>query len=114
MTDDRERLEDILEAVARIERYASRGREVFIQDELVQVWIVHHMQIIGEAARKASAALRDSHPEVPWSQVVAMRNILVHDYFGVDIEEVWAAVVRDLPDLKRKIEVILRELGGLG
>jgi uncharacterized protein with HEPN domain len=43
-----------------------------------------------------------------------MRNILVHDYFGVDIEEVWAAVVRDLPDLKRKIEAILRELGGLG
>jgi uncharacterized protein with HEPN domain len=72
------------------------------------------MQIIGEAARKASAALRENHPEVPWSQVVAMRNILVHDYFGVDIEEVWAAVVRDLPDLKRKIEAILQELGGLG
>lgn len=54
MRDDRERLRDILEAIERIERYTSKGREEFMQDELIQTWVVHHIQIIGEAARKLS------------------------------------------------------------
>jgi uncharacterized protein with HEPN domain len=111
--DDRERLLDILEAIERIERYAVRGRDAFERDELLQTWVVHHIQIIGEAARKLSDNLRSAHVEVPWPQIIAMRNVLVHDYFGVDVEEIWAAVQRDLPNLRRKIEVILQELGGL-
>lgn len=110
MRDDRERLLDILEAIERIEHYARRGRKAFEQDELLQTWIIHHIQIIGEASRKVSDALRAAHPEVPWSQIIAMRNILVHDYFRVDTEEVWAAVERDLPKLKHKIEAILKQL----
>ena len=109
MRDDRERLLDILEAIERIERYTRRGRMQFEEDELVQTWVLHHIQIIGEAARKLSEDLRINHPTVPWSEIVAMRNALVHDYFGVDVEEVWATVERDLPDLKRKIEEILQE-----
>lgn len=108
MRDDRGRLQDILEAIGRIEKYAARGREAFERDELVQTWIVHHIQLIGEAARKTSDALRQRHPEVPWPQIIAMRNILVHDYFSVDLEEVWAAVERDLPELKRRIGAILQ------
>jgi uncharacterized protein with HEPN domain len=110
MRDDRSRLEDMLEAIERVEKYAARGRDAF-EGDLVQVWIVHHIQIIGEAARKLSEALRQSHPEVPWAQIIAMRNILVHDYFGLDLEEVWAAVQRDLPALKSQIGAILHELG---
>ena len=110
MRDDRERLLDILEAVERIERHSARGRGAFESDELLQTWAVHHLQIIGEAARKVSADLCRGHPEVPWPQIVAMRNVLVHDYFQVDAEEVWATIERDLPDLKRKIEAILAEL----
>lgn len=111
MRDDRERLLDILEAIERIERYASRGREAFEQEELLQTWMVHYIQIIGEAARKLSEILRTTHQEVPWPEIIAMRNILVHDYFAVDLEEVWAAVQHDLPDLKHKIQTILQELG---
>jgi len=107
MRDDRSRLEDILEAIERIERYAARGRAAFEADDLIQVWVLYHLQILGEAARKLSDALRQRHPEVPWAQIIAMRNILVHDYFGLDVVEVWAAVERDIPDLKRKIESIL-------
>jgi len=110
--DDASRLQDILEAVSRIDKYAERGRGAFDQDELVQTWMLHNLQIIGEAARNVSRALQARHPEVPWRQIVAMRNILVHDYFTVDLEEVWAAVVGDIPDLKTKIQSILRELGG--
>jgi uncharacterized protein with HEPN domain len=107
MNDLRERLRDILDAIAEIERYAARGRDAFDQDELIQVWIVHHLQIIGEAAAQLGRDFHDAHPEVPWPQVVAMRNILVHEYFGVDLGEVWNAVERDLPSFKLAIEGLL-------
>ena len=98
MRDDRERILDIQEAIARIERHASRGRQAFEQDELIQTWVVHHLQIIGEACRSLQGALRDQHPEIPWAQIIGMRNILVHHYFGVDIPIVWSVIERDLPD----------------
>ncbi|HEX2798811.1 MAG TPA: DUF86 domain-containing protein [Thermoanaerobaculia bacterium] len=107
MKRDRQRLEDILEAIERIEKYASGGRASFDRDELVQTWIVHHLQIIGEAVRGLSEEIRSAHSDVPWAQIAAMRNILVHDYFGIDLEEVWAAVARDVPPLKAKVAAIL-------
>ena len=107
MKRDRQRLEDILEAIERLEKYASGGRDSFDRDELVQTWIGHHLQIIGEAVRGLSEEVRSVHPDVPWAQIAAMRNILVHDYFGIDLEEVWAAVARDVPALKVKVAAIL-------
>ena len=110
MRSDRERLQDILEAIERIERHANQGRELFEKDELVQIWMVHHFQIIGEAASRISENLVGSHPEVPWPQMVAMRNVLVHDYFGVDVDEVWNTVANDLPPLKAAITAILESV----
>ena len=107
MRGDRERLLDILEAIERIQRYALRGREAFLADELLQTWVVHHVQIIGEAASQISEGLRATHPEIPWSAIVAMRHVLVHQYFEIDPEEVWITVDRDIPDLKGKLEAIL-------
>ena len=76
MRDDRVRLLDIQEAIERIEKYARQGHEAFEQEELIQTWIVHHLQIIGEAARTLSCDLKDQHPEMP-SKIIGMRNILV-------------------------------------
>lgn len=110
MRDSRERLVDILEAIERIERYAAKGRAAFEKDELLQIWMVHHLQIIGEAAVRLGREFHDRHPGVPWAQVIAMRNILVHEYFGVDLEGVWRAIERDLPGLKRDIMKIIKEM----
>ena len=114
MRDDRERLLDIQEAIERIERYAAPGREVFDGDELIQTWVVHHLQIIGEAVRGLSEDLRAKHPQVGWSSIVGMRNVLVHHYFGIEADAVWNVMIRDLPRLKRHIIVILKELGDPG
>ena len=82
MRDEKERLGDMLEAIERIERHAARGRNAFEHDELIQNWFVHHRQIIGEAAAKLGRDFHDAHPGIPWAEIVAMRNVLVHDYFG--------------------------------
>jgi uncharacterized protein with HEPN domain len=107
---DRDRLLDIIEAIERIERYATVGQARFAADELLQTWVVHHIQIIGEAARKLSDGFRNAHPEIAWQQIIAMRNILVHDYFGIDVDEVWNTAQRDLPPLKRDLAAILEQL----
>lgn len=111
MRDDRERLKDILEAIELIEKYAAKGRATFEQDELIQIWFLQHLQIIGEACRSLSANIRESHPEVPWAKIIGMRNILVHHYFEIDLPVVWNAVERELPDLKRKVAAMLKRLG---
>jgi uncharacterized protein with HEPN domain len=110
MRDDRERLRDIQEAISRIDKHAARGRGAFERDELIQNWIVHHLQLIGEATRHLSSELKDRHPEVPWAHIIGMRNILVHDYFAIDLEAVWQAVAVDLPELKRKVDALLKML----
>jgi len=112
MRDDRERLLDIQQAIERIERYAVRGRTAFERDELIQNWMVSHLQVIGEASRAISAELRAQSHQVPWRAIIGMRNILVHHYFGIDLDIVWNAVEHNLPDLKRAVAVMLDELGG--
>lgn len=104
------RLEDILEAIARVERYAARGKEAFERDELIQNWFVRHLQIIGEAVRALPQEVRDRAPGVPWPKIIGMRHILVHNYFGIDTGLVWDAVQRDLPVLKKEVEKLLRRL----
>ncbi|MGH9799924.1 MAG: HepT-like ribonuclease domain-containing protein [Blastocatellia bacterium] len=107
MRDDRERLLDIQEAIERIERYAAQGRETFDQDELIQTWTLHHLQILCEAARAISAEFKQQHPEIAWPQIAGMRNILVHHYFGIDLNVVWAVVERELPTLKQQTASLL-------
>jgi len=107
MRDDRERLLDVQEAIERIEKYAVRGREAFEQDELIQTWVLHHLQLIGEAVRALSPELTDKHSEVAWSKIVGMRNILVHNYFSIDEGIVWAVIENDLPILKQQIIKLL-------
>lgn len=111
MRDDSERLRDILEAIERIEKHAGRDRQAFESDELLQTWVIHQLQTIGEAARHLSRGFRKHHSDPLWQQIIAMRHILGHEYFALDLAEIWAMVERDLPAIKHKIEVILKGAG---
>ena len=110
MREPAERLRHMLEAIANIERYLDRGREAFERDELLESWLIRNLQIIGEAARTLPQDLRDRAPGVPWSKIIGMRNILVHDYVGIEPEILWDAVEHDLPSLKRSLEALLHTI----
>jgi uncharacterized protein with HEPN domain len=110
MRDDRERLLDMLEAISKIGQYAQDESTTDLNEDLVEVWMIHHLQIIGEAASQVSNELRKQHPEVSWGGMIGMRHVLVHGYFETDKELVWKVVERDLPTLKTQIEEILTKL----
>lgn len=86
MRDTTERLQDIQEAIARIVKYTSQGRSAFDESELVQTWVIHHLEIIGEAVRSIPQDFKDLHPGIQWKQISRMRNVLIHIYFGVDTD----------------------------
>lgn len=104
MRDSSERIMDMLEAIERVERYAARGEEAFRSDELIQVYILHHLQILGEAAYKLPPEFRSQHSQIPWPSIVGMRHVLVHDYFEVDLDLVWAVVEKELQPLKDRLK----------
>ena len=112
MRSDWERLLDIKESIERIQKYAERGRSEFDNDELIRTWVLHHLFILGEACGSVSEGLKKGHTDIPWADIVSHRNVLVHRYFGIDLDLVWDVVERELPALKTKIDAILEELGG--
>ena len=97
-------------AISAIERYRDRDRATFEQDELLQSWFLRHLQIIGEASRGLPEDVRALAPEIPWSNIIGMRNILVHGYFDIDTDIVWEAATRDVPNLKPAVERLLKTL----
>ena len=106
MRSDADRLSDILTATAKIKERATDSIDAFQGDEMLQVWAIHHLQVIGEAARGVSQSLKERHPEVPWPEIVALRNILVHEYFGLNLHQVWTMIQKDLPKLEEQVHHI--------
>ena len=110
MRDDPERLQDILKAIDQILAKTQSARNSFDSDEMLQVWVLHHLQIIGEAARCLTEPFRQRHPDRVWSKSAGLRHILVHHYFAIDADLVWKVVENDLPELRRIVtSILLRE-----
>jgi uncharacterized protein with HEPN domain len=109
MRSDADRLSDILEAVARIKERIT-DVEAFQRDEMLQIWVIHYLQVIGEAARGVSQPIKDRYPEVQWPQIVALRNILVHEYFGINMHQVWTMAQKDLPKLQEQIQQVRSQI----
>jgi uncharacterized protein with HEPN domain len=103
---DGERLADIIEAAEKISIRAGKGRQAFDADEDVQIVLVHLIQVIGEAASGLSDELTSAHPEVPWRQIVAIRNRVVHGYFEVDLDILWDVATIDVPHLAGQVRTI--------
>lgn len=104
-------LQDILDAIAKVETYAGGSEHDFFRDGKTQDAIIRQISIVGEAAAKLPAALRSQHREIPWRQIIGMRNIVVHDYSETDLPTVWKVAERDLPVLKKAIEKIVKSMG---
>jgi uncharacterized protein with HEPN domain len=111
---DNERLQDILDAIAAIERYVQQGRQAFDEQELIQVWVAYHLQMIGEAVNALSIDLIAGYSGVPWMQIIGLRNLLVHEYFRVDRQILWDITQYDLQPLKLTVNQMLQDLAPLG
>ena len=108
MRDDTVYLRHILDAIARTETYIDGfDKASFRADLLVQDGVIRQIEIIGEATKRLSRDVRKANRHVPWDDIAGMRDKLIHDYFGVDINTVWLTAVNDLPALKIEVEKIL-------
>ena len=108
--DDTVYLRHILDAVNTIEEYLDGVSETkFKATRLLQDGAIRQIEIIGEAVRHVSKDLRKTYPEVPRQDIAGMRDKLIHDYFGVDLEKVWLTTQEDLPPLKEKVLEILKD-----
>jgi uncharacterized protein with HEPN domain len=110
MRADRLRLLDALDQIELIRKFAEPGREAFFRDILVQSALLHRLTLLGEAFRTLSPELRAAHPEIPWAQITAFRNVVVHEYFGIDLDLVWTIIAEQVPGLASSLEAILNSL----
>jgi uncharacterized protein with HEPN domain len=100
-------VEDMLDALRKIDLYtAGMDHSSFLQDEKTVDAVVRNLEVLGEAARQIPDAFAARHPDVPWRKVTGLRNRIVHDYFGLDLEIIWQIVRNDLPPLKATLEKI--------
>ena len=107
MSKDTVYLQHILECIRKIESYATVGKEEFMKTEHWQDAIIRNFEIIGEAAKQLSDEFKEAASEVPWRNEAGFRDVLIHDYMGVDLNAVWQIIENELPKLK---ETILKNL----
>ena len=112
MKDDRLYLHHILERCQRISRFIEPGRDAFMASEETQDAVIRNIEVIGEAAKRVSGEGRGRFPSLDWKAICGMRDVLIHDYIGVDLEAVWNVASLKIPELESAVEQFLGEVNG--
>lgn len=108
---DKLRLLHILESIQEIESYVGEADiGTFLSNSMMRFACIKQMEIIGEASRHISEDVKRRFSEVEWAQIIGMRNVFVHEYFGIDSLLVWDIICNDLPEFKGRIEKIIEEI----
>ncbi len=101
-------LEDMMTAILKIEKYVGKmSRHAFIENSLVQDAVIRNFEVIGEAAKHVPKRIRDRYPAFEWREAAGFRDVLIHDYFGIDVESVWETVMNNIPTLKQHLVEVL-------
>jgi len=97
-------VDDILAAISKIEKYTKKTTfDEFSRNEMAVDAVIRNFEVIGEAANKIPREIKAGNPYVEWKEMIGFRNILIHDYFGVDIESLWDTIRKNIPQLKKNI-----------
>ena len=110
MKDDKLYLLHMQECVQRVEKYTAGGRGEFMASDLIQDGVIRNLQIMAESSQRISDERKERHFEVDWFRISGFRNVLVHDYLGVDVEQVWNIIENDLTALKQAVAAMLDEM----
>ncbi|MBA7548905.1 hypothetical protein ES705_41373 [subsurface metagenome] len=104
-------LEHILESIYLIEEYIKdKNKSEFLKLRQLQDSVIRRIEIIGEAIKNIPDDFKETHPKIPWKSIIGMRDILIHQYFGIDLNLTWEVIEKDLPKLKKQIIAIKKEL----
>ncbi len=110
MSRDATYLRHILDAIQKIENYVAVGHETYLAETHWQDAVIRQLEIVGEATKRLSSDVRANNPDVPWRRIAGLRDVLIHNYMGVDVDAVWEMTQEPIPALKDHVEAILAEL----
>jgi uncharacterized protein with HEPN domain len=103
-------IQDILKSIDEILTFTKNtGYDDFMKNSMMKYAIIRCLEVIGEAAKRIPAPVRNKYADVPWKDMIAMRNKVIHEYFGVDSEILWQTIKEDIPALKKQVQRILEE-----
>ena len=109
MKEDRIYLLHIRDALERILSYTAQGKQAFFADPRTQDAVIRNLEVVGEAVKNLSESLKVRHATIPWKRIAGMRDKMIHEYFGVNLQLVWDAIEQEVPRLQQKIAAILGE-----